>query len=484
MEILSHIRFVAGFVYVAFIAINIILVVYDKREPVKALSWIIVMVALPVVGLVFYLFFGRNHRKQKLFSRKGLSDLEAIENITRQQIYGLSVPQLPNIKEITQNKDIITLLLNSSKAPLTSYNKLEYYNTGSGTFEAIITALEGATKFIHLEYYIFEGKDNIGKQIAELLMAKAKSGVEVRMIYDDVGSWGLSAKLCKKMSDAGVKVRCFMPVVFPWLTSNVNYRNHRKILIVDGKVAFTGGVNIADRYITGSSFGIWRDAHLRIEGQAAIMLQVIFATDWYFVSGERLDQPEKYLYHSELSDQLVMQIASSGPDSDWDSIMQAFFAAINKARRHIYISTPYFLPNQAILTALKVAGLSGIDIRLMMPRRSDSKIALWASRSYISELLEAGVKVYLFEKGFNHSKLVTIDGTFASVGSANMDIRSFEDNFEVSAFIYDEKITRSIEENFLKDLEMCRLVSPQIWATRGTFNHIIEAVARLFSPLL
>lgn len=485
MDFISHIRVILGFMYFAFIAINITLVVHDKRDPVKALAWITVMVALPVVGLIFYLVFGRNHRKQKIFCRKGLSDLEAIEEITAQQVLGISDPKLPNFIEVSQNRDIITLLLNNSKSPLTIYNNIEVYNTGAQTFENIIKELKAATKFIHLEYYIFEHKDKIGREIVEILMEKARSGVEVRMIYDDVGSWSIGSSFCNKMRSAGIEIKRFMPVVFPWLTSNVNYRNHRKIIVIDGRVAFTGGVNIADRYAKKEKSSVWRDAHLRIEGQAVLMLQTIFSTDWYFVSGQKLYKRELYLPENQIFKQTAIQIASSGPDSDWASIMQAFFAAINKAKKHIYISTPYFLPNEAILTALKVAALSGIDIKLMMPKRSDSKIVHWASQSYISELLEAGIKVYLFEKGFNHSKLVIIDGTFASIGSANMDIRSFEDNFEVSAFIYNQGFTQQLEAMFIEDLKMCSQLSIQDWESRPLLPRtVLEPVSRLFSPLL
>ncbi|MFI3266265.1 MAG: cardiolipin synthase [Rikenellaceae bacterium] len=484
MDVLSHIKLIVALMYFAFIAINIILVIHDKRDPVKALSWIIVMMTLPIIGLIFYLIFGRNHRKQKLFSRKELTDLKTIENITTRQVYGLSSNQLKQTESVSINRDIITLLLNSCKAPLTIKNSIETFNNGKDTFDSIIEAIKGAKHFIHLEYYIFDYKDAIGMQISELLIEKAKEGVEVRMIYDDVGSWSIGPRFCNKMRKAGVQIKGFMPVVFPWLTSNVNYRNHRKILVVDGTVAFTGGVNIADRYISGGEFGFWRDAHIKIQGQAAQMLQLIFSTDWYFVSGEILNNVEKYLPEHKVEKELAVHIATSGPDSDWASIMQAYFAAINKAKKHIYISTPYFLPNQAILTALKVAALSGIDVRIMMPKRSDSKVVLWASRSYISELLEAGIKIFLFEKGFIHSKIVIIDGTFASIGSANMDIRSFEDNFEVSAFIFDEQFTQEFEKQFIADLDFCQQVSAESWHSRAPYLSILESISRLFSPLL
>ena len=446
--------------YILFVIVTIAVIIHDKREPVKALSWIIVISLLPVVGFVFYIVFGRNHRKQKLFNRKELHDLEQIDALSRQQIYEINHPSLLHKSEISDHRDTITLLLNSNKALLTVHNRVRV-----------------------LEYYIIED-DELGREIADILIAKAAEGVEVRLIYDDVGSWGLGRKYLGRLRRAGVEVRCFMPVVFPWLTSHVNYRNHRKILVVDGRVGFTGGINIAQRYITGTKLGPWRDTHLRLEGEAVGMLQIVFITDWFFVTKKLLADYDKYLPKTHVRDETMIQIVTSGPDSDWASIMQAFFSAISHAQHHIYISSPYFLPNEAILTAVKVASLSGIDVRIMIPSRSDSKIVYWASRSYIGELIEANVKVYLYRKGFNHSKLIMIDGRFASVGTANMDIRSFEDNFEVSAILYDRAITESLEADFLRDLERSRLVTREYWESRPLLHNMYEAMSRLFSPLL
>ena len=469
--------------YILFVIVTIAVIIHDKREPVKALSWIIVISLLPVVGFVFYIVFGRNHRKQKLFNRKELHDLEQIDALSRQQIYEINHPSLLHKSEISDHRDTITLLLNSNKALLTVHNRVRVLNDGAETFDEIRRALRQARESIHMEYYIIED-DELGREIADILIAKAAEGVEVRLIYDDVGSWGLGRKYLGRLRRAGVEVRCFMPVVFPWLTSHVNYRNHRKILVVDGRVGFTGGINIAQRYITGTKLGPWRDTHLRLEGEAVGMLQIVFITDWFFVTKKLLADYDKYLPKTHVRDETMIQIVTSGPDSDWASIMQAFFSAISHAQHHIYISSPYFLPNEAILTAVKVASLSGIDVRIMIPSRSDSKIVYWASRSYIGELIEANVKVYLYRKGFNHSKLIMIDGRFASVGTANMDIRSFEDNFEVSAILYDRAITESLEADFLRDLERSRLVTRESWESRPLLHNMYEAMSRLFSPLL
>jgi cardiolipin synthase len=470
--------------YMLFIVIVIGLLIHDKRDPGKSWAWITAIVLIPVIGLMLYLVFGRTRRKERRYSRKELSDLEIqLETLSARQLYELNNPLFEHRTEIRKYKEIITLLLNNNKSLLTARNRATVLHNGAETFPALLEALRGAKSFIHVEYYIFE-KDRIGREVANILMDKAREGVEVRFVYDDVGSWGLSSKFLGKMKRAGVRVHCFQRVVFPWLTSKMNYRNHRKIVVVDGEVGFTGGINIAKRYITGTRLGVWRDTHLRIEGEAVAALNAVFAMDWYFVSREKLADIDKYFPPPGIDIETPIQIASSGPDSDWASIMQAFFAAISKAKDHIYISTPYFLPNQAILTAVEVAAMSGVDVRILLPERSDSKVTHWASRSYIEELLDARVKVYFYKKGFNHSKLIMIDGQFASLGTANMDNRSFDVNFEVTAVLYDEKVTGELESHFLEDLRDSEQVTPKDWAERPGWDSFREGLARLFSPLL
>ena len=470
--------------YILFIAVVICLLIYDKRDPGKSWAWLAAIVLIPVAGIILYMVFGRNRRKEKIYNRKEISDLEIqMETLSSRQLYELNNPLLQHRPEIRKYKEIITLLLNSNKSLLTARNKATVLHNGEQTFPALLDALRSAQTFIHMEYYIFK-KDRIGREVADVLMEKARAGVEVRFIYDDVGSWGLSPKFLHRMKKAGVKVHCFQRVVFPFLTSKVNYRNHRKIVVVDGEVGFTGGINIAKRYLTGTRLGIWRDTHLKIEGEAVSSLNAVFAMDWYFVSREKLNDMDKYYPPSQVDIETPIQIASSGPDSDWASIMQAFFAAITKAKDHIYISTPYFLPNQAIMTAVEVAAMSGIDVRILLPEKSDAKTVHWATKSYISELLDANVKVYFYKKGFNHSKLIMIDSQFSSVGTANMDNRSFDVNFEVTAVLYDENIARELEEHFLDDLLDSEQVTRKDWEARSRWDSFREGVARLFSPLM
>ena len=482
--IVTHLKVALYAIYVIIVIGTILTIVYDKREPSKALIWISVVSLIPILGILFYVLLGRNHRREKIFNRKGVKDLQQIERANiNNQLELVSSDSLLQRKEIADNFDIITLLLNSNKALLTVRNRIKILEDGEATFAHILDVLSRAESSIHLEYYIITD-DRIGETVADILVAKALAGVEVRLIYDDVGCWGLNRNYLKRLSDAGVQIRNFLPVVFPWLSSKVNYRNHRKIIVVDGKYGFTGGVNIAQRYISGTTWGRWRDTHLMLEGDSVTSLQVIFLTDWYFVSGQRLTDRKKYFHESDIKEQALVQIATSGPDSDWASILQAFFAAITRAQKHIYISTPYFIPPESLLTAIKVAALSGIDVRIMLPARSDSKIALWATRSYISELLEAKAKVYLYQTGFNHSKVLMIDGQFCSVGTANMDIRSFEDNFEISAIMYDKQLTETLEKTFFEDLTNCTQVDPEQWNNRPWIKTLGESFARLLSPLL
>ena len=479
----TQIRTIFLILYALVVVATVVLIIHELRDPVKALSWIMVITLVPVAGLIFYVVFGRNYRKGKIFDRKDMENLKALEKVCRDQLRDLGAPDAELMKPVEANKNIITLLLNNNNALLTTRNKVKILNDGKTKFDEMFEAITAARSSIHIEYYIFEN-DGIGNRMLDLLEEKVNEGVEVRLIYDDVGSWGFKRRHARRLRRRGIQVGCFLPVAFPWLTSKINNRNHRKIVVVDGKVGFTGGINVADRYINGTDFGPWRDTHLKIEGDAVNMLQSVFVTDWYFVSGHELLADEKYFSKSRIRTCSPMQIASSGPDSDWASIMQAFFAAINKASKSIYISTPYFLPNQAILTALKVAALSGIDVRIVLPNRSDSKIVAWASRSYIGELLDAGIKVYFFCGGFNHSKVLIVDDTFCSVGSANMDMRSFEDNFEVSAIIYDPNIARKLTDAFMRDIDNSVQVTAESWQNRSNLIAVCESLARLLSPLL
>lgn len=468
------------FLTVVFIAVLIIL---ENRNPVKTISWILVLVLLPFIGIVIYLFFGQEYRKSKMYSRKGLKSLEKLRNLTLEQLDNLPKNHFQISDRLYSKKRLMNLLLSNSNAILTNNNELRILRNGEETFSEIFTTIEQARHHVHLEYYIVED-DTIGNNLRELLIRKAREGVEVRFIYDDVGSWELKRKFLRSMSDAGVKVDCFMRVRFPMLTSRVNYRNHRKILVVDGDTAFVGGLNFADRYLNGApGIGPWRDTHLKVIGGGATALQIIFMADWFFVSKEIL-KGDKYFKPFEAGNGKLVQMTASGPDSDWESIGQAYFAAIASATNYVYISTPYLMPTSDIVTALKTSALGGIDVRIIVPGLSDAITPKWGTNSYIEELLEAGVKVYFYKAGFTHSKVIVVDGLFSSVGTANLDFRSLETNFEVNAMIYDEEIADILSDQFLEDQDQSEQVLLEEWINRPRIDKIKESFARLLSPML
>lgn len=470
------------FVFTIFSTVGVIIL--ENRSPAKTIAWTVVLVFLPLIGIWFYLFFGRNFRRTKLFSRKSQADMDHIESFSQASALKLPNKQSLIAAHALHKKNIMRLLFTNSKALLTEHNRISILHNGKETFEAILRALRAATHHIHLEYYIIED-DKLGNLVREILIEKALEGVEVRLIYDSVGSWTLSNQYIRSLKKAGVAVHSFMPVRFPRFASRVNYRNHRKIIVVDGETAFVGGLNIGDRYIEGEpGLGFWRDTHMQLAGDAANCLQTVFFTDWYFASKEVIESSDAYFPKQTVSEKKLVQIVTSGPDSDWASIMQAYFTAITTATDYVYISTPYFIPNESISTALKTAALSGVDVRIMLPGRSDSWTLLRASHSYIEEFLEAGVRFYIYEKGFNHSKLMMVDGIFASIGTANLDIRSFDQNFEVNALIYDEEITQELERAFRADVQDSRELQWEAFHQRSRARKLKESLARILSPLL
>ena len=472
-----------GIIYMLTIIFTVIVVILENRSPQKTISWILVLILLPVIGLVCYLVFGQSYRKQKMFSLKELGDLKWLETLSQNQKGELEKSNFLKDESIHEKKNVMTLLLNNSKALLTGQNKVHILNDGEETFSDIFKTLRKAKDHIHLEYYIIEDGE-LANELHTILIDRAKAGVEIRIIYDGVGSWKLSQDYIDSLRKVGVKIHAFLPVRFPILTNRINYRNHRKIIVIDGKTAFVGGLNFADRYKNGiPKIGIWRDTHLKIIGEAASSLQIVFLIDWYFVRQEVL-LDKKYRPYFKVKEHCLLQIVSSGADSDWASILQAYFSAITSAKQNVYISSPYFMPNGSLLMALKTAAMSGVDIKVLIPKKSDSTMTFYGTLSYIEELLEAGVKIYFYKKGFNHSKIMMVDGVISTVGTANMDIRSFEQNFEVNALVYDETITLELRARFLKDLEDSEEIDLLSWQMRSKSQKLKESLARVFTPLL
>lgn len=479
----SHTSMIVNALYVFTIICIVVLIILENRSPLKTIAWAIVLVLLPVVGIVIYLVFGQSFRKRKMFSRNGFKGIEDQRRLAAVQLKRLQDFPFYSNPQIYEKIPLMRLLLNNGLSIVSDDNEVEVYNNGRDTFNAILRELKKATRHIHIASYIIED-DRIGGEVRDILVEKARAGVNVRLIYDDVGSWRLSKKFTQSLEEAGVSVCCFMKVRFPWLTSKVNFRNHRKIIVIDGKVGFVGGINIADRYIDGvPEIGTWRDTHLCLRGGAVRSLQRIFMTDWYFVKKELLPAKE-YLPSIRRGGKCVVQIVASAPDFDWETIAQAYFYVIATAKKQVLLATPYFMPTSEILNAIKIAALSGVDVRLLIPEKADSIISKWCTESYVEELLDAGVRVFQYQSGFTHSKLVIVDGIVASVGTANLDFRSLETNFEVNAFIFDAKITSELVLQFMHDLDLSCEVTHESWSLRSWSQRLRASLARLFSPLM
>ena len=466
---------------VLMVAFNIVL---ENRNPVRTLAWVAGLLFVPLVGMIFYLYFGVNYRKIKMFSMKGLGDMKWLQYMSEDQKQRIQKTEFLKKEDMKDVRKLMTLLLNNSKALLTRYNKVDILKNGEETFPAIFTALGRAKRFIHLEYYIIEAGE-LATRLKDILIAKAKSGVEVRVIFDDVGCWSLPKTYIREMRAAGIQIYPFLPVRFHRIADKANYRNHRKIIVIDGETGFVGGLNFADRYMNGlPGIGIWRDTHLRVKGEAVTSLQIVFLIDWYFVRQELLLNKEDYMPYKKEDGNVIVQTVASGPDSDWASIQQAYFTLINTAKKYVFISTPYFMPGETTLNCIKAAAMGGIDVRILLPHKSDSWLTQWCSRSYVEELLEAGVKVYWYQKGINHSKVIVVDGMMASVGTANMDMRSFDENFEVNLIIYDRNVAKNLAASFVEDMRDSVEESIHKWKFRPKRQKIRESVARLFAPLL
>jgi cardiolipin synthase len=377
---------------------------------------------------------------------------------------------------------VAQLFRNTNQALPFEGNEVEIFTDGYAKLQALIRELMQAKHHIHMEYYIFEN-DPVGRLVRDVLIDKARQGVEVRLIYDDVGCWHVPNRFFEEMIEAGIEVRAFLKVRFPVFTSKVNYRNHRKIVVIDGCLGFVGGMNIAVRYIRGFDWGIWRDTHVMIKGKAVHGLQTSFLLDWYFVDQTLLTSSKFFPALDSVGESLV-QIVTSEPTAEWKEIMQGLCLAINSAKKYFYIQTPYFLPTEPLLAALQTAALAGVDIRIMLPEHADATITHLASCSYLKDVLRAGVKVFFYQKGFLHSKLMVSDDALCTVGSTNMDFRSFEHNFEVNAFMYDEPTALRMKEIFLLDQRDCISVYLKNWEKRPWRQKVKESVVRVLSPLL
>ena len=474
---------VLGISYAVSIVFGLI-IISQNRTPSKTLAYLLLFFSLPVLGILIYFIAGENYRKNKLYKKKFLLD-NAQFNRYADHLIKLSEDFIrQHIGQLHGSEYIARLILNDSRLPLAVNNKVELLINGEQKFARLFRELEQARHHIHIEYYIIED-GAVASRLKEILIRKAKQGVQVRLIYDDFGT-SLKNKYLKELRVNGVKALPFYRILFPFVSNRHNYRDHRKIVIIDGYKAFTGGINISDRYsnqLPGNKL-YWRDTHLFLEGDAVKTLQYLFFLNWNFCSDEELPVSLDYFPGSPERPGQMVQIIQSGPDTDRASIMLSYFSAIVNAKDYVYITTPYFIPNESLYNALKAAALSKVDVRLLVPGESDSRFVNLASHSYFEELLDAGVKIYIYQKGFVHAKTMVSDYNLSMVGSANMDIRSFDLNFELNAVVYDKIVHDQLKAVFLSDLDDSVELNPEEWRQRGRLIKMSESVCRLFSSVL
>lgn len=470
-----HILFrITEIVYLITVIGVIIVIISENRNPLKTITWIMVLIFLPIIGLVIYAFFGQDYTKRRIISKRMYSKIKT------RPLADLDTNELVHLP--SQHVELVKLLRNSNQAQLLHGSSVDFYIAGRDKFEALFRDIDNAVENIHIEYYVWDD-DVVGNQLKDLLIKKSAQGVKIRIIVDAVGSWKVKRRFYEEIRSAGIEVEEFMKVKFPMLTSHANYRNHRKIVVIDGKVGYIGGMNVADRYINGPSWGNWRDTHVRIEGKGVQGLQSVFLIDWFMVS-RSLITARKYFPPLESYGDNLSQIVTSGPYTKKREIMQGFMQAIFGAKESIYIQTPYFIPPESLFEALIAACTRGVDVRLMVPRRSDSLLVQLASRSYFKRLMMANVKIYFYEPGFMHSKLMVIDDSLTLIGSANFDVRSFEQNLEVMAFIYNEDTAIRGREIFVEDQSSSTAIVLREWIKRPVWLRFKESFVRLFTPLL
>ena len=454
---------------------TILVIITENRNPVKTLAWCVVLVFMPFIGFILYILFGMDNRHRRLIKKEEYDRLKGMtETIQKEDI----VSEIPD-----RHKPLVTMLSKANGAYPLSGNNVEIMSDFTTMSDRLVRDIESARYHINILFFKFED-DQVGNKIADALIRKSKEGVQVRLIYDEAGNMMVPRRFYRRLRKHGIQVRGFIRIFLPILSRDYNSRNHRKVVVIDGKVGYMGGMNIAQRYAVGLKWGIWRDTHIRITGPAVSELQTSFLTDWKFTKGDEPDLDSMYP-HNESCGNTLMQIVTGGSMDRWNIMMQAYMTAIASARHHAYLQSPYFIPPEPIMKTLQNAALSGVDVRVMIPYRGDKGVLPpWASRSYFKEALNAGIRIYLYRKGYMHAKTMTIDDSLVTIGSTNIDFRGFEQDFEINAFMYDESIARQQRDIFLEDLKDAELIDPLEWDKRPFIDKAKESVARIFSPVL
>ncbi|MBQ4530263.1 MAG: cardiolipin synthase [Lachnospiraceae bacterium] len=462
----------------------IVIIFFERREPSTVWAWLLVLYFVPVLGFIIYLVLGQNMHKNRMFRIKEIEDElnSQIKNQTAELRYDIEMSENEADKSY---KELIYYNLETSGVVYTEDNDVTIYTDGHEKFDALIQEMENAKKYIHMQYYIIRD-DELFDRIKEVLIRKAAQGVEVRILYDGMGCLEIGKKQWKMLRSNEIETAEFFPATLKKAHLRINYRNHRKIVVIDGEVGFVGGFNVGREYLgLDKKFGYWRDTHMKITGSAVMGLQIRFLLDWNFAAGKNLFLEERYFQQQQQkTGDTGIQIISSGPDSKWQSTRDNYVYLISHATDHIYIQTPYFIPDETMLNTLKMAASSGVDVRIMIPCKPDHPFVYWATYSYIGEMLKAGATCYTYDNGFLHTKGMCVDGKVCSYGTANFDIRSFKLNFEVNAVIYNERVTRQFEKIFLKDIEKSTKIASHKYANRSLVIRVKEQFSRLLSPIL
>jgi cardiolipin synthase len=458
----------------------IAIIILERRRPEKTIAWFLVFMVLPPLGILLYIFIGRNWKRHKLNNTFTSFAKEVVNNFV-------------NRTHQTEFKPLLELLANNSESPVFDNNEIEVFNNGEDKFDALKKEMEKAGHHIHLEYFIVKN-DHIGNEIKDILIKKSLAGVRVIFIIDKVGSYKLRYRYVKELKDAGVEIvyyTYFLAPLLRKLNTQINFRNHRKIAIIDGKVGFLGGMNIGDEYLGKGKLGFWRDTHIMVKGDFVLGLQAVFLNDYFEIKHTNgsndifIGDADKYCPITKDKGNKIMQLVHSGPDSEYPSIMQCMLKMISMAQKSIWITTPYFIPTESLQEALKVAALGGIEIKILFPGRFDHYIVYQASQTYLKELMKCGVKIYFYDKkSFVHSKVITIDGEICSVGTANMDIRSYMLNYEVNTVIYDKEITARLDYDFEMNLQDSLEITEEYFDKMPWYQKFIQSLARVLSYLL
>ncbi|MFC3418833.1 cardiolipin synthase [Salinicoccus hispanicus] len=461
------------------------LIFLERRSAQSIWAWLFVLFFLPIFGFIIYILFGRTIYNQNIF-KINEEDKVGLEHLVKDQLDELRNEDQKFSHEVAdEHRKIIRMLLYNNQSFLTMNNSIETFTDGNEKFERLLSDIRNAKDHIHFQYYILK-LDGIGQRLYEALLEKQQEGVSVRILYDDMGSRALTFRSFRKLREAGGVVEAFFPSKLPLINPRINNRNHRKIVVIDGAIGYVGGFNVGDEYVgLSKKFGHWRDTHLRVEGNAVKSLQIRFMLDWNS-HAKRNNMVREDRYFPELGHHgnTPMQIASSGPDERWQQIKYGYLKMIYSARKCIYIQTPYFIPDQSFLEALRIAMLSGIEVHLMIPNKPDHPFVYWGTYSNAGALVQMGAHVHIYEKGFLHQKVMMIDDEVLSVGTTNIDVRSFLLNFEVNAFIYDEKEAQQYRRIFETDIKDCSLLTVEKYAARSKWIRMKESLANLISPIL